>query len=343
MQEATIAPYIQILDSASPAFRIGTTLRQRIILGVLVGLLLGLAGAFFLEYLDQTVKSSADIERVLGVPLLGAIPQEPKLTRSVDGRRGPIVTINHLDPDEPAVESYRALRTNVTFVGAEKPLQYIAVTSPGPREGKSTTAINLALTLAQSGRRTILVDGDLRRSTIHRAFGLVQEPGLTDVLIGGVSASQGIRPEVAPALDVLPSGSTPPNPSELLGSSAMDALVAQLRRDYEYIVMDTPPTLPVTDAAVVATNADATILVVKSGDTEETAAQRAMDQLRRVRARIAGAVLNAVSAKKDPQYTYYSYRYRQDPPSRSRIRAAAAKVTGGRWLGGTPAKKAIGR
>ena len=113
MQEATIAPYIQILDSASPAFRIGTTLRQRVILGVLVGLLLGLAGAFFLEYLDQTVKSSADIERVLGVPLLGAIPpHDPKLTRGTGGRRGAIVTINNLDPDEPAVESYRALRTN---------------------------------------------------------------------------------------------------------------------------------------------------------------------------------------------------------------------------------------
>ncbi len=108
----------------------------------------------------------------------------------------------------------------------------------------------------------------------------------------------------------------------------MDALIAELRCDYDYIVMDTPPTLPVTDAAVVASNADATILVVKSGDTEETAAHRARDQLRRVGARIAGAVLNAVTAKKDPQYTYYSYRYRQDPPSRSRIRAAVSKITG---------------
>ncbi len=328
MQQATIAPYIEILASASPAFRIGARLRQRIILGVLVGLLLGVAGAFFLEYLDQTVKSSADIERVLGVPLLGTIPHDPKLILGVNGRRGPIVTINDLDPDEPTVESYRALRTNVTFVGAEMSLQYIAVTSPGPQEGKSTTAINLAFTLAQSGARTILVDGDLRRSTIHRAFGLAQEPGLTDVLIGWVSASEGICPTVTPSLDVLPSGSAPPNPAELLGSTAMDVLITELRRDYEYIVMDTPPTLPVTDAVVVATNADATILVVKSGDTEETAAQRAMDQLRRVRARIAGAVLNAVSAKTDPQYTYYSYRYRKDPPSRSRIGSVAAKVMG---------------
>ncbi len=326
MEEATIAPYIQILDSASSAFRIGTGLRQRIILGVLVGLLLGLAGAFFLEYLDQTVKSSADIERVLGIPVLGAIPYDPKLASRPGRRRGSLVTINHLDPDELAVESYRALRTNVTFVGAEKPLQFIAVTSPGPREGKSTTAINLALTLAQSGRRTILIDGDLRRSTIHRAFGLVQEPGLTDILVGGVSATEGIRPEVAERLDLLPSGSTPPNPSELLGSSAMDALIREVRHDYEYVIMDTPPTLPVTDAAVVASNADATILVVRSGDTEETAAQRALDQLRRVRARIAGAVLNAVSPKKDPQYSYYSYSYRRGPPSRSRIRSAASKA-----------------
>ncbi len=328
MQEATIAPYIQILDGASPAFRVGTSLRQRIILGVLVGLLLGLAGAFFLEYLDQTVKTSADIERVLGVPVLGTIPHDPKLITRSGGRRGGMVTISHLDPDEPSVESYRALRTNVTFVGAEKPLQFISVTSPAPREGKSTTAINLALTLAQSGRRTILIDGDLRRSSVHRAFGLVQEPGLTDVLIGGVSASEGIRPEVAPSLDLLPSGSTPPNPSELLGSAAMDALIAELRHDYEYVIMDTPPTLPVTDAAVVATNADATILVVKSGDTEESSAQRAIDQLRRVRARIAGAVLNSVTQRKDPQYSYYSYSYRKHPPSRSRIRATASKIAG---------------
>jgi capsular exopolysaccharide synthesis family protein len=328
MQEATIAPYIQILDDASRPFRIGTSLRQRIILGVLVGLLLGLAGAFFLEYLDQTVKTSADIERVLGVPVLGSIPHDPKLAPRSQGRRGGMVTISHLDPDEPSVESYRALRTNVTFVGAEKPLQFISVTSPAPREGKSTTAINLALTLAQSGRRTILIDGDLRRSSVHRAFGLVQEPGLTDILIGGVSASEGIRPDIAPALDLLPSGSTPPNPSELLGSAAMDALIAELRHDYEYIIMDTPPTLPVTDAAVVATNADATILVIKSGDTEESSAQRAMHQLRRVRARIAGAVLNSVTPRKDPQYSYYSYSYRKDPPSRSRIRATASKIAG---------------
>ena len=326
LQEATIAPYIQILDSASPAFGIGTGFRQRVILGLLVGLMLGMAGAFFLEYLDQTVKSSSDIERILGIPVLGTIPQDAKLTPSSNGRRARVVRIDHLDFDEPAVESYRTLRTNVTFVGAEKPLQYIAVTSPGPREGKSTTSLNLAVTLAQAGRRTVLIDGDLRRPTTHRAFGLMQEPGLTDVLIGGVTAAEAIRTDVAQALDLLPAGSTPPNPSELLGSPAMAALIAELRHDYEYIIIDTPPTLPVTDAAVVATNADATILVLRSGDTEENAAQRALEQLRRVKARIAGAVLNGISHKKDPQYTYYSYR--RDVPTRSRLRAVGSKLAG---------------
>jgi capsular exopolysaccharide synthesis family protein len=178
--------------------------------------------------------------------------------------------------------------------------------------------------LAQGGHRTILIDGDLRRPLVHRAFGLVQEPGLTDVLIGGATAREAIRPEVTPALDVLPSGPTPPNPSELLGSNAMHQLIAELRREYDYIIMDTPPALPVTDATVVAMIADATILAVRSGDTEEVAAQRAVEQLRRVNARIAGTVLNAVSQRQDQYYTYYSYR--REPPSRGPSKTIKAKL-----------------
>ena len=305
MLEMTISPYVVILDGASPAFAIGTNLRQKILLGILVGLLLGLGAAFFLEYLDQTIKSVADIERSVGTPVLGRIPQEPKLT-GANGRRGEIVILTKLSADDPAVEAYRALRTNVTFVGAERPVQFITLTSPGPGEGKSTTAANLALVLAQGGSKTLLIDGDLRRSQVHRAFGLVREPGLTDVLIGGARLREAIRPEVTTNLDVLPSGQAPPNPAELLGSDAMRRLVSDLRRDYEYIVMDTPPTLPVTDAAIVASVSDATILVMRSGETEESAAQRAVEQLRQVRARVAGAVLNGVSPRRDRYYSYYN-------------------------------------
>ncbi|MBI4342789.1 MAG: polysaccharide biosynthesis tyrosine autokinase, partial [Candidatus Omnitrophica bacterium] len=322
LTEATIGPYINLLDPASPAFRVGTTLRQKIVLGVLVGLLLGLGGAFFLEYLDQTIKNAGDVERVIGVPVLGLIPYDPAMGRSGNGKRAVISVVTRQSSDQPAAEAFRALRTNVTFVGAERPLQFISITSPGPGEGKSTTAVNLAAALAQGGQRTLLIDGDLRRPLIHRAFALVQEPGLTDVLVGRATAREAVRPEVAPGLDVLPSGSIPPNPSELLGSGAMHSLIGDLRRDYHYIIIDTPPALPVTDASVVASSADAAILVIKSGDTEETAAQRALDQLRRVHARIAGAVLNGVSARHDRYYTYYSYR--QDAGQRrglSKIRA----------------------
>lgn len=305
MQEMTIAPYVTILDGASPAFRIGTNLRQKVILGFLVGLLLGLGGAFFLEYLDQTIKNAADVERVVGTPVLGRIPLEARLASASNGRRQRVVILSQLSPDDPAVEAFRALRTNVTFVGAEKPLQLIAVTSPGPGEGKSTTAVNLALVLAQGGSKTLLVDADLRRSQVHRAFGLVQEPGLTDVLIDEAQLREAVRPDIAEHLDVLPAGKSPPNPAELLGSKAMDRVVAELRRDYEYIVIDTPPSLPVTDAQVVAALADATIIVMRSGETEETAAQRAVEQLRQVRARVAGAVLNGVTVRRDRYYSYY--------------------------------------
>jgi tyrosine-protein kinase Etk/Wzc len=326
LAEATIGPYVNLLDPASPSVRIGTTLRQKVVLGVLVGLLLGLGGAFFLEYLDQTIKDAADVDRVIGVPVLGLIPFDAALTRGGNGKRHPVTVITKQGADSPAAEAFRSLRTNVTFVGAEKPLQFISVTSPGPGEGKSTTAANLAVALAQGGQHTLLIDGDLRRPLIHRAFGLVQEPGLTDVLVGSAVLREAIRPDVMPHLDVLPSGSIPPNPSELLGSATMQTLIGTLRRDYHYIIIDTPPTLPVTDASVVASSADAAILVVRSGDTEEVAAQRAADQLRRVHARIAGAVLNGVSTRHDQYYaTYYSYR--RDAGTRRGLRSVGALIS----------------
>ncbi len=316
MQSATIAPYIRILDGASPAITLGTTRNEKIFLGFLVGLLLGLGGAFFLEYLDQSIKSSSDVERVLAMPVLGMIPQDSDLTARNDRRKG-LKVLDSLDPEDTRAEAFRSLRTNVTFVGAEKTLQYIAITSPSPGEGKSTIASNLAATLGMGGNKTLLIDGDLRRPLLHHAFGLVQEPGLTDVLIGRADSKEAIRPGVAQNLDLLPSGPTPPNPSELLGSDSMHALINELRREYDYIIFDTPPVLPVTDAAVISSNSDATIMVIRAGSTEEQAAQRALAQLKRVHARLAGAVLNDVSQKHDRYY--YSYdSYRSEPPSRSR-------------------------
>lgn len=325
MQEATISPYVAILDGASPPFAIGTNLRQKVILGFLVGLLLGLGAVFFLEYLDQTIKTANDVERTLGLPVLGLIPYESKLQSNGHGRRVPVTAITHLDPHDPVAEAYRALRTNVTFVGAEKPVQLLVVTSPGPGEGKSTTATNLALMLSSGGNKTLLIDGDMRRPGQHKAFGLVQEPGLTDLLIGNADVREAIRPDVAATLDLLPAGSVPPNPAELLGSEAMQHLLAELRQRYAYIIMDTPPTLPVTDATVAAAAADAAIIVMRSGETEEASARRTLEQLGRARTRIAGAVLNGVAKRYDQHYSYYSKKY-YGP--RFRVKSLRSKLAG---------------
>jgi len=329
---ATIAPYVQIVEPAQGAARIGMGLRQRVMIGLMVGLFLAIMAAFFLEYLDQTIKTSADVERALEVPVLGLIPLEAMqlgvaASTGANGRRRqslPLVSL--LSPDHPASEAYRTLRTNVTFVNAEqRQLQLLVVTSPGPGEGKSTTAANLAITLAQQGSRTLLVDADLRRPLVHRAFNLVQEPGLTDVLVGTSSLREAIRPNVVPKLDVLPAGALPPNPSELLGSEAMQRLLEQLRGQYDTIVFDSPPTLAVTDATVLGASSDGVILVVRAGETDEVAAQRALQQLKRVQAKIAGTVLNGIQKQRDRYYNYYSY-YRNDWNADRGVRSGVMSV-----------------
>jgi tyrosine-protein kinase Etk/Wzc len=307
---ATITPYIQVVEPGSPAGRIGMGLRQKLVIGLFVGLFLGVLGAFLLEYLDQTIKTSADIERALEVPVLGMIPMEkrPAAVNANGRRRGNLPLVSAMAADSPASEAYRTLRTNVTFVHAEqRQLKLIVVTSPGPGEGKSTTAANLAITLAQQGAPTLLVDADLRRPLVHRAFNLVQAPGLTDVLVGTAQLREAIRPNVVPKLDVLPAGALPPNPSELLGSDAMRELLDQVRGQYETIIFDSPPTLAVTDATVLGAEADAVILVVRAGETEEVAAQRAVAQLKRVQAKVAGTVLNGLQKRRDRYYNYYTY------------------------------------
>jgi len=300
---ATIRPYIEIMDAATTASRIGIATRQKLTIGLLVGLFLGVLAAFLLEYLDQTIKTAADVERALELPVLGLIPMG---AARGGGRRGALPLISLASPEDPTSEAYRALRTSVTFVNAEeRALRLICVTSPGPGEGKSTTAANLAITLAQQGAHTLLVDADLRRPLVHRAFNLVQEPGLTDILVGTAMLREAVRPNVVPNLDVLPAGALPPNPSELLGSAAMHRLLDDLRAEYDTVIFDSPPALAVTDATVLGASSDAVILVLRAGETEEHAAQQAVEQLRRVHARVAGAVLNGVAMNGDKYYYYY--------------------------------------
>ncbi len=316
--QAAASPYVEILDPAIGAFRIQGRGRVNVFLGALLGLILGVGAAFFLEYLDRTVRTSSDVESLLGIPVLGIIPRLRRLedaaaTGSALGSRG-LPLIVAMDPLDPAAEAYRNLRMNLTFMGTEEePVKSILFSSPGPSEGKSTTAINFAVMLAQQGQRVLVVDSDLRRPSLHRALDVLREPGLTNLLIGDADVRETIRPNVLPNLDFLPSGPFPPNPSELLNSKAMGRLIEELEQRYDQIVIDSPPVLAVTDAAVLAVHTDGAVLVLRSGETEQRTAERAVEQLRRVGVKVFGAVLNEVSAATRDESYYLQYYYSYSP------------------------------
>ncbi len=320
---AAASPYIEILDPASGASRIESRGRVNVLLGALLGLILGIGAAFFLEYLDRTVRTSSDVESLLGIPVLGVIP---KLRRIQDGatesERGParsLPLVVALDPLDPAAEAYRNLRMNLMFMSTEEqPIRTVVFSSPGPSEGKSTTAVNFAVMLAQQGQKVLMVDADLRRPSLHRALDVLREPGLTNLLIGDVDPRETIRPNVLPNLDFVPSGPFPPNPSELLNTKSMARILEELEGRYDQIVIDSPPVLAVTDAAALAVHADGVVLVLRSGETEQRAAERSVDQLRRLGVRVFGAVLNEVSAASPDDSYYLQYYYSHDPSDEGR-------------------------
>jgi capsular exopolysaccharide synthesis family protein len=207
------------------------------------------------------------------------------------------------NPRSPASEAYRALRTNLIFSSINEPLQTLVVTSPAPEEGKSTALANLAVTLAQSGKRTIVVDCDLRRPAQHTIWGIEQQPGLTSMMLEDMDtpplADVGVE-----NLRVLPSGPLPPNPADLLGSPRMDAIVERVKKDADFILFDAPPVIAVTDATLLAAKLDGVLLVIRAGRTRREHAEQAGDLLRRVNVRIVGAVLT--NAQVDTRVgTYY--------------------------------------
>lgn len=213
----------------------------------------------------------------------------------------------HSDPKSPVAEAYRVLRTNIQFAGVDKPIKIIAVTSAGPEEGKTTTIANLAITFAQSGSKVLLVDGDLRKPKVHKTFGLANNTGMTTVLAHHTDYKTCIAASRVENLNVLTSGPIPPNPSELLSSNAMKSFMEQLRNDFDIILVDSPPVGVVTDAAILSTIVDGTILVVSSGQVEIEAAQHAKQLLDKVNANILGVVLNRVA--KDGKNSYYRNYY----------------------------------
>lgn len=278
------------------------TLVNTLIAAALGALLMG-ALAFLIEYLDDTVKLPDEAARVTGLPALGSLVQY----RNNDKERKLIAADS---PMSPFTEAYRTLRTNIQFSSLDKPLQKLMVTSASPGEGKSTTAANLAVVMAQGGKRTILIDTDLRKPVLHQVFGLPNAVGVTNALLLAQNSDLGglLQATSIENLWLLSSGPQPPNPSELLGSHRMSELIEELMRYGDMLVFDSPPTLAVTDAAVLARQMDGVLLVIESAKTREVAARRAAQGLLKVNANVLGVAVNRISYRlAGSHYYYYDY------------------------------------
>ena len=281
-----------------------------------LGLTSGIGLAFLLEGVDNTVRTPEQAQSISGLPSLGMIPLGSRTTGeanptglSVAASKEAVELITLSRPQSQMSEAYRALRTSLLLTSLGAPPKTIIITSALPQEGKTTTSINTATVLAQKGTRVLLIDADLRRPSIHKTLGMGPRAGLSNVLTGGTTLQEAtVRSTLLPNLFILPAGTPPPNPAELLASSQMMDLLAELREQYDHIVVDTPPTLSVTDAVVLSTRADAVVLVIRSGQTTKPALRRSRDILAQVNARVAGVLLNAVDLDSPDYYYYYEYQ-----------------------------------
>jgi Mrp family chromosome partitioning ATPase/uncharacterized protein involved in exopolysaccharide biosynthesis len=320
---------------------VGTEALNTVLVGALLGLSLGLVLAFVQETLDTSIGTIEDVEAYLEVPVLGVVPhidsretvqrileRRPSLAQmEPDALLSHALLITHFDPKSPVAEAYRTLRTNIQFARLEKAGKVLVVTSPTLQEGKTTTIVNLALTMAQSGQRTLLVGANLRRPSIHRFFGIEREPGLSDILVGSVQWRDCIRTVAdilmgrfemedimaAPGLDnlhIIEAGPIPANPSELLSTPAMAAFLRAVRDEYDIVLIDTPPVLPVTDSAIVASQADGVILVYQAGKVGRLVLKRAKVHIENVGGKVWGVVLNDVKTEiAGYAYTHYYTHY----------------------------------
>lgn len=271
-------------------------------LGLVFGVLLGTVTAVARELLDTKVRGAKDVTALTGVPVMATVQYE------TGSRSSPTFMVD--DPHGSRAEDVRRLRTNLRYVGLDHKLRSIVVTSSLPGEGKSTTSIALSLALADTGARVLLVDADLRRPSVAEYLGLEGAAGLTTVLIGRAESADVVQRWRRTGLDVLPAGDVPPNPSELLGSRAMATLLVDLMAAYDIVVVDSPPLLPVTDAAVLGKLAGGTLVVAGADKVHKAQLREALDALDQVGAHVLGVVLNKVGRRDANRYGYESYRSR---------------------------------
>jgi len=217
----------------------------------------------------------------------------------------------HTDPKSVGSEAFRTLRTNLQFTSPDRELRVVLVTSATPGEGKSTVSSNLAVAFSQAGKRTLLMDCDLRKPVVHKNFGIHRAPGLTSLLVGEAGLDEVLRKVEVPNLTVLPSGPVPPNPAELLGSKAMAGILSEMRATFDLVIVDAPPIVAVTDAAVLCPLVDGVVLTVASGQLPRELAQHAKSLLDKANAHILGVVLNRINPAHQRNYQYYYYYYDQ--------------------------------
>jgi capsular exopolysaccharide synthesis family protein len=307
LSEATSFDSVRIVEPAVlPEFPVRPKVLLYVLLAAAAGLVLGLSAAFLIEYLDDTVKSPSDVEEAVGLSSLGTIMRMPassdRETRLID----------QVSSRSAIAEAYRVLRTNIDFARVGLPGNALLVTSSNQGEGKTTTSSNLAIVMAESGRRVIVVDSDLRRPMQHKNFGVPNTVGLTNLLLQeDPDIQQALQSTRVPNLQIITSGPIPPNPSELLGSDRMLRLLERLRGMADLVILDSPPVLAVTDPTVLSSRVDGVVLVVDTGHTRAESLTRATETLKRGAAPMLGVVLNRVTSRAGGYY-YYHYYYSPD-------------------------------
>lgn len=317
ISRASVASPVKIIQPATfSRFPVAPNRRVMFIMGIVGGLSVGVGLTILLEFLDNTIKSVGFVEKELAVPVFGMIPnfyrsrrrkqKEPKM---VDGERK-IFLITQEDPKSHVAEAYRSLRTNIQFSSVEENIKTILITSPGPREGKSTTIANLAITVANMGNKTLILDCDLRKPILHKYFKLEKEQGISDILSKGADWRDLVMNTEVEGCYLITSGSTPPNPAELIGSRRMDKLLEELKENYDLILIDSSPVIAVTDAVVLAPKVDASFLVFEVGRTTKDIAARTLNIFDNINSRPKGVILNNLKPEDRRAYGYgYGYGY----------------------------------
>ena len=313
---------IRIVDRAEvPEYPIKPKKKLNILLAIIVSLLTGTGLAFFFEYLDNTIKLPEEVEKHLNIPFLGSTPLfSTKNKWNIRGDTSQeLIAFNY--PRSTASESYRGIRTNILFSSAESVPQVILITGVGPQEGKTITTANLAVTMAQADSKIVILDCDMRRANVHKVFGTANDHGISNLLVGNSNMREAILHTRIPNLDVIPCGPIPPNPSELLGSTRMTTLLNSLRKHYAHILIDSPPSIAVTDAVVLSKSVDGVILVIRAGYTAKEIIKSGIAQFGAVGTHILGVVLNGVDMSRDRyHYQYYYYYYGKDGDRRKESR-----------------------